>query len=371
MIKNYLILLLSIFSITGLSAQTTETFETVPANAKSFVSNGKTFSLSTNGINFYVYDSGSANQGYSNSKKFIHADDSYEQKGIISSPSGFKVNNLWIYLAGNALQEPNVTNDGAPGSVTFIGKLAGSTKFTVTKSNVSSNIGYASPGNGFTFVNFSNLEGMDNSNTLIDQLEIQLSANYDYFAIDNFTTSPNTVLPVDLISFTAKTENNSIRLDWTTQSENNNKSFTLLRSDNKINFNPIATINGQGNKQTKTEYTFNDRLPSAGTNYYQLVQTDYNGDSKQIGIKAAEFGLDAENLITLFPNPATTSVKVKFSQQTSRIDLVDLNGRLIETSKIDSSATFHNFNVAKLPAGIYFIKLNQEVATKSIKFIKI
>jgi hypothetical protein len=190
--KNYLLLLLLVFSMQYSIAQiTTFTFESgTTTGASTFTSGTAIFNLTSSFNDFTVVNF--AGTGYNASNRYIQVSDTNGQEamgqsGFIKVATGsFRVSNLWIYLSGNAGQNPNGTLDGLAGSVTFIGKLGGDTQFTVVKTTTGANIGYAAPGNGFTQADFSTLGGSDNTNVMIDELEIKLSSNYDYFAIDNF-----------------------------------------------------------------------------------------------------------------------------------------------------------------------------------------
>jgi len=64
---------------------------------------------------------------------------------------------------------------------------------------------------------------------------------------------------------------------WVTASEHNNAYFTLERTNNGINFEVIANINGAGNSQIMNEYTVIDPIYTSSINYYRLKQTDYDG----------------------------------------------------------------------------------------------
>jgi hypothetical protein len=192
-----LLLLFSVGLLLQVSiAQTTETFETQTNNATTFTSNAVTFNLAlgTNAISFHV--SNQSGLGYAGSNFFLQADDNvtnttYGQICNINVSSGaFKVTSLWVYVTGNAAQTAGTTSNGAAGSVTFRGKLAGATVFTVTKTS-----GLSGTNNGFAFVDFTTEGGSNNSNTSIDKLEIELSSNYDYFAIDNFIWNAGAVAP--------------------------------------------------------------------------------------------------------------------------------------------------------------------------------
>ncbi|TDO73284.1 putative secreted protein (Por secretion system target) [Flavobacterium chryseum] len=188
--KIYLLILL-FFSMQFLTAQTTETFESSTIASSSFTSGTKTFNLTSSYVSYVV--SQGIGLGYNQSNRYIQVADSagpegLGQTGTITAATGsFKLSSLWIYLTGNSAQDASVTSNGLPGSVTFRGKLAGVTQFTVVKTTTGADTGYVLPGNGFLQINFATEGGSNNTNIIIDQLEVQLSSNYDYFAIDNFT----------------------------------------------------------------------------------------------------------------------------------------------------------------------------------------
>lgn len=196
--KLYLLITLLFFALQHTNAQlTTETFESFNAGVNTFT-NGTKFNLTSTFTTFTVYQANGL--GYNGSNKFIqvgddNADGGRGQTGTIKAESGvFKVNNLWIFTTGNSGFNAGATFDGLPGSVTFTGKLAGITQFTLIKATSGTNIGEGLPNKGFFPVNFATDGGVDYTNILIDQLDVTLSYNYDYFAIDDFTftkiTSP-------------------------------------------------------------------------------------------------------------------------------------------------------------------------------------
>lgn len=196
--KLYLLITLLFFALQHTNAQlTTETFETAPTGVPTFTNQTK-FNLTSSFTSFTVYQE--PGLGYDGSNRFIQvADDTAGvargQTGTIKAETGvFKINNLWIFTTGDNGFNPGVTFDGAPGSITFTGKLAGVTQFIVVRTTAGNNIGTAAPNKGFININFATEGGSDNTNILIDQLDVTLSYNYDYFAIDNFTFT-NIVAP--------------------------------------------------------------------------------------------------------------------------------------------------------------------------------
>ncbi len=99
----------------------------------------------------------------------------------------------------------------------------------------------------------------------------------------------NAPLPVELMSFDAKPQNKIVKLEWTTATEVNNDFFTIERSADAINFNPVQTIQGAGNSRTVLQYFTFDFQPLSGTSYYRLRQTDFNGKSSVSNIVTVDF----------------------------------------------------------------------------------
>ncbi|WP_114793158.1 hypothetical protein U0035_02980 [Niabella yanshanensis] len=233
-----LVLLIAPYHFTN--AQGTETFEMATVGATSFTNNGQTFNLTTNAPAFFIANF--AGLGYGASNRFIHLNDSYGSVSAISVPSGsFKLNNFWFYVTGNAEQDPGAPNPSTgPGSVTFTGIFRGATQFSFTKTTGFATT-FALPGNGFGLIDFSTEGGTDNTNVSIDQLQITLSSNFDYFAIDNFNWTQG-ALPVTFGSITASVTNENGLVTWETLSENNNDHFEVQVSTDGKAFTTVASV---------------------------------------------------------------------------------------------------------------------------------
>lgn len=179
----------------------------------------------------------------------------------------------------------------------------------------------------------------------------------------------STVLPIKLLSFKAKPESNAVRLDWATESESNNRSFTILRSADGENFTTIGNVDGSGTSSTKKSYVFHDRSPLSGTSYFKLIQTDYDGTPTEVGIRDVIFSLNGE--IILYPNPATSEITVKLEAQSDKIELLDMSGRVIQKAKVGPGTATHTFNTVGLPPGTYFVRLYDAKGFTVLKFVKI
>ena len=107
-------------------------------------------------------------------------------------------------------------------------------------------------------------------------------------------------LPVELIAFSAKCENDKNIINWTTVSETNNNYFIVEKSANATDFEIITKTLGAGNSISILNYSAEDLKPFA-TTYYRLKQVDFNGKytySELINTQCT----DQNNQFSLFVN---------------------------------------------------------------------
>jgi len=71
------------------------------------------------------------------------------------------------------------------------------------------------------------------------------------------------------------------------------------------------------------------------------------------------------NTITIYPNPTTTALTVTNTQPITNITITNLVGQMLSTHNYNTEQV--QVNVADLPAGVYFIKIN---STEVRKFVK-
>lgn len=76
-----------------------------------------------------------------------------------------------------------------------------------------------------------------------------------------------------------------------------------------------------------------------------------------------------DNDITVFPNPAKNLLNVvSESQQIKSVEIIDLNGRIIKTKKLNSNNI--SIEIESIESGVYILKVNNEAGNISKKFIK-
>ncbi len=216
--KIYLYLFNALLFTGSILAQSTETFETETNNSASFTDNSQVFNITaqaggTFDIGNFV---GTGWNGTAVDNKYIDnsgsADIGIPVQFTIKSATSFKLKSIYLYLSQSNL------NPGS-GSCTITGKLSGVTVFTATSST-----GFNSNpllNNGFTFINFTNYGGVDNSAKIIDEYVVTTTGTFEYAALDAMTwqTIPLKVDDFNTTNFNyyPNPVNNILNLSYTTE----------------------------------------------------------------------------------------------------------------------------------------------------------
>jgi hypothetical protein len=192
--------------------------------------------------------------------------------------------------------------------------------------------------------------------------------------ITNLRVIGSTVLPVNLISFTAKKGTNGIELNWATASEQNNNRFELQRSADGNSFVTIKTVTGANNANSRNNYSFLDKNPIAGVNYYKLVQIDNDGTVKELGVQAVSSDLKglAFNVSSYGEVNQINYTVYATATGKANVTVFDLSGKEVANTTIDLSAGNNNLkiNSNNLKSGVFVAVLKAENNTLTSKFIK-
>jgi hypothetical protein len=187
------------------------------------------------------------------------------------------------------------------------------------------------------------------------------NATYPYMGADEASTP----LPVELTSFTANLNGNSVILNWRTATEMNNSGFDIERSTNSVSFEKIGFINGAGSSTSAKNYSFTDvSLSKAGVYSYRIKQVDYNGLSKLSNAVEVNFTTPANfSLSQNYPNPFNPSTIINYNlPQASNVKLTVYNTigqsvKVLENGFKAAGNYSESFNASELPSGLYFYKI--------------
>ncbi|MCC6462603.1 MAG: proprotein convertase P-domain-containing protein [Saprospiraceae bacterium] len=165
-------------------------------------------------------------------------------------------------------------------------------------------------------------------------------------------------LPVELTRFDAILQKNTVRLDWTVATEQNNRGFQVERSvDNALDFQPLGWVEGRGTATTPHTYAFTDTdIRPGALYYYRLRQEDFSGEAVYSDIRAVAT-TGAGGPLGIWPNPARESLRLllpdaAFEGETLP-ELQVLNSLGVVVQRQALSAPGEALPVQALPPGVY------------------
>lgn len=160
---------------------------------------------------------------------------------------------------------------------------------------------------------------------------------------NDIVTSP---LPIELMGWSCNTVAEGIQLNWSTATENNNDYFEIERTQDGTHWETITHVSGAGTSTTYHEYSFLDRTPLPGTNYYRLKQVDFDGTAKYYEPSACEHTSSGVVTMTVF----------------------NMEGQqVLNEVTEDYRASIEN---SQLPSGAYMIELSDGVVVTDVKYVK-
>jgi hypothetical protein len=170
-------------------------------------------------------------------------------------------------------------------------------------------------------------------------------------------------LPVAFTSFTANENNGSVFLNWQTAAELNSDHFVVERSEDGVNFSPLATIKAAGKSNSALSYSYTDKSAySAGTYYYRIVEYDIDGAHSITPARSVSI---ASNDISIKPNPSngnfTVSARTGVGSRVSITIVNPLGQTVYQSSSTSGSEVFEKgIDISSLPAGIYIFEMLSE-----------
>lgn len=193
-----------------------------------------------------------------------------------------------------------------------------------------------------------------------------------YLGFGDFTIAGGSVtaLPVELLSLIATPiDNEYIRVSWETALEINNEKFVVTRSVDGYAFDSIGQKAGNGTITMPKSYSFNDStvIPNV-VYYYQLMQVDYDGHTENSPIVSAYLSNEQEGTISVFPNPTTGKIFVKYTGSNELLGTVYsvLGGRVLEIKGCKEFIV----DLRGCADGVYFMDFVGNGSFKKIKVIK-
>jgi hypothetical protein len=175
------------------------------------------------------------------------------------------------------------------------------------------------------------------------------TGTFSPFAIGENTS----VLPVNMLEFTAKARGTSAELRWVTATEMNNAYFGIERSADGQNWEEIGRREGAGTSYNPSYYDFTDYQPYDNS-YYRLRQVDINGSEVYSKVRMVQFPdpMYLGQMVHVYPNPSNGTINLEPQGQfATRVKIYDMLGKLIYEQTVNQPT-----QVSNLSAGVYLLK---------------
>ncbi|MBK7938426.1 MAG: fibronectin type III domain-containing protein [Lewinellaceae bacterium] len=178
-------------------------------------------------------------------------------------------------------------------------------------------------------------------------------------------------LPVELLYFTGKVEKGRNSLEWATSAEKEVAFFAVQRSANGLeDWTEVGRISPNTTQTYPKRYLLDDTRPLPQS-WYRLKITDLDGTFAYSDIVLLEQTLP-DGLIRLYPNPADDLLYAEYQsseETTVTVRLIGSDGkRILEQSlELVKGKNTLPFNVANLPAGLYYFAVRGAAGLPFVK----
>ena len=195
----------------------------------------------------------------------------------------------------------------------------------------------------------------------------------------------NVIVPVELTSFTAAAEGNSVVLNWKTATETNNKGFEVERQVSSkqksvsSQWEKIGFVGGYGTTTDPRSYSFTDQNLSSGNYEYRLKQIDFDGSYEYSNIVEVEVNAPLQFALSQnYPNPFNPSTQIEYTiPEDGYVSLKVYNALGQEVANLVNGiqkAGSHDvtFNASSVSSGVYYYRIEsgENVSVKKMMVIK-
>jgi photosystem II stability/assembly factor-like uncharacterized protein len=237
---------------------------------------------------------------------------------------------------------------------------------------------YLSTNNGNSWINYG-LSGLGHSVTCmaIDSSGYIWAGSH----LDGVYRTEGRTIPVELASFSALVNKNSVILSWSTASEKNNLGFEVERASSSTTpsqgWEKIEFVEGNGTTTESKYYNFTDKDLSAGKYYYRLKQIDFDGSFEYSNVIEVNVIIPSDYYLSQnYPNPFNPETTIKYSLKDDGLvslkvynilgsEIVELVNEQKATGEYSAS-----FNFSNLASGTYFYVLRVNSASGGFVDVK-
>jgi len=177
--------------------------------------------------------------------------------------------------------------------------------------------------------------------------------------------------PVTLAEFSGAADKyNHVLLEWGTTTESDNMGFEVERADASLGWKTVEFVNGSGTRTERTTYSFLDRTPFIGTNFYRLKQIDFNGEFTYSEVIVVSAEGNRAGIATVFPTVTRDELFIRYHSELEASSVVaaiyNVNGKLVRKLKTTNA----RLDVSGLETGHYVVVFTYKGQTYTERFLR-
>ncbi|GAA4747532.1 T9SS type A sorting domain-containing protein [Flavisolibacter ginsenosidimutans] len=180
------------------------------------------------------------------------------------------------------------------------------------------------------------------------------------------------VLPLRLLSFTAKRGQNDVGISWKVADEKDVAYYAVERSDNGFNFYPLTQLfaHNSGNVEG---YTCTDYAAITTAAYYRLKWTNTNGTAAYSSVVKVDGAIE-NNALALQFNPVKDRLVLLASPQLKglfQFRIFSATAQLVQTGRvtIEGGGRYELPLTGTMPPGNYTINISDASQSFTLKFV--
>lgn len=198
-------------------------------------------------------------------------------------------------------------------------------------------------------------------------------------AIDNFELqgpANGTPLPVEWTPLAGHWEANDIVLEWQTITERNNLGFEIMRSTDGQQFTTVGFVEGLEFSNQIRPYAFVDGQLQGNRYFYQLRQTDFDGQQSLSNIVELSRVSPLAGEMQVWPSPFSSELHLQLPTQQAnrlRLELHDLAGNCVGKWQYNdyqgNQLTLSDW-LESLASGVYLLRVQADQVVFTKKLVK-
>jgi len=182
----------------------------------------------------------------------------------------------------------------------------------------------------------------------------------------------STPLPIELLSFNAYCNTNQVDISWSTASELNNDYFTILKSNDGVNYSQLGIVDGAGSSNTIINYSYTDGSAISDLTYYKLIQTDYDGKVTSFPAKTVICDEASVNISVFMNTDGLIADIYTLAQESYQISVYDATAKRIVNTTYNLNKGYNRINIedSGWANGMYIVVVQGSNANHTAKVMK-